>query len=456
VTKTGDGGGRVAIVGGGLAGIAAALPCADAGAHVTLLEVRPRLGGAAYSFERDGLRLDNGQHVFLRCCTDYVALLERLGSRPLTTLQRRLDIPVIAPGGRIGRLRRSALPAPLHLAGALARYPHLGPADRARAGRAALALRRLDPADPRLDGRTFGDWLAAHGQRPRAIDALWDLIARPTLNLPAHQASLAQAVQVFRTGLLSAADAGDIGWAAAPLGDVHDVAARRALAAAGVDVRLRWRAERIAQTGPRTWSVAGQGQAVEADAVVVAVPHDRLAALLPPGALAAPGNLRALGASPIVNLHVAYDRPVMDLAFAAGVGTPVQFVFDRTRSSGLERGQLLAVSLSAAGAEMEQRPEELRARYLPALAELFPAARAAKVERFVVTREHAATFRAAPGSAALRPPTETLLSGLALAGAHTATGWPATMEGAVRSGHAAARSVLATVAAARADEAVAA
>ena len=169
---------RVAIVGGGLAGITAALDCAAAGARVTLLEVRPQLGGAAYSFERDGLRLDNGQHVFLRCCTAYTALLDRLGSRALTTMQPRLDIPVLAPGGRVARLRRSGLPAPLHLGGALARYSHLTPADRARAVRAALALRRLDPEDPRLDQRTFGAWLSEHGQRPAAVEALWDLIAR--------------------------------------------------------------------------------------------------------------------------------------------------------------------------------------------------------------------------------------------------------------------------------------
>jgi squalene-associated FAD-dependent desaturase len=457
----GDGGGGlamsvgpVAIVGGGLAGITAALDCAAAGARVTLLEVRPRLGGAAYSFERDGLRLDNGQHVFLRCCTAYIALLDRLGSRPLTTMQRRLDIPVLAPGGRVARLRRSGLPAPLHLGGALARYTHLGLADRARAASAALAMRRLDPEDPALDERSFGDWLAEHGQRPAAIDALWDLIARPTLNVTAGEASLAQAAQVFRTGLLTRASAGDVGWARAPLGDVHDGPARRALDAAGVGVRLRWRAERIVATGG--FAVEGSGERVAADAVVVAVPHDRLADLLPPGALAAPERLADLGTSPIINLHIAYDRRVMSLPFVATVRSPVQFVFDRTDSSGLQRGQLLAVSLSAADEDMQRRPEELRARYLPALAELFPAARAASVERFVVTREHAATFRAAPGAKALRPVARTLVPGLALAGAHTTTGWPATMEGAVRSGHTAADEVLGFLARPRERQAVAA
>jgi len=446
---------RVAVVGGGLAGITAALDCAAAGAKVTLLEVRPRLGGAAYSFERDELRLDNGQHVFLRCCTAYIGLLDRLGSRGLTTLQRRLDIPVLAPGGRVARLKRTALPAPLHLGNALIGYSHLSPADRARAIYAALALRRLDPADPRLDQRTFGSWLAEHGQRPEAIEALWDLIARPTLNVVAAEASLAQAAQVFRTGLLTSASAGDVGWARAPLGDVHDGPARRALDAAGADVRLRWRAERVARAGT-AWTVEGGGERVAADAVVVAVPHDRLADLLPAGALDAPERLAGLGTSPIINLHIAYDRRVMDVPFTATVRSPVQFVFDRTDSSGLAKGQLLAVSLSAADEDMQRRPDELRARYLPALAALFPAAHAATVERFVVTREHAATFRAAPGAIALRPSARTRLPGLALAGAHTTTGWPATMEGAVRSGHTAANEVLSLLARPRQRQAVAA
>jgi uncharacterized protein with NAD-binding domain and iron-sulfur cluster len=178
--------------------------------------------------------------------------------------------------------------------------------------------------------------------------------------------------------------------------------------------------------------------------------------MLPAGALADPGRLRDLGTSPIVNLHVGYDRRVMELPVVATVRSPVQFVFDRTESSGLSRGQLLAVSLSAADEDIARRPEELRARFLPALAALFPAARSAVVERFVVTREPAATFRAAPGVAGLRPGAATALPGLALAGAHTATGWPATMEGAVRSGHAAAHEVLTTLTRSRPREVLAA
>src|SRR5262249_29260541 len=162
-------------------GLAAALSCADGGAAVTLVEARPRLGGATFSFRREGLSVDNGQHVFLRCCTAYLDFLRRIGAEGLATLQDRLAIPVIPPGGPVGWLRRSALPAPLHLVRALASYPFLDRSARWRVARAALALGRMDPADPALDGRTFGSWLEEHRQPPQAVEALWNLIALPTL-----------------------------------------------------------------------------------------------------------------------------------------------------------------------------------------------------------------------------------------------------------------------------------
>lgn len=451
--RTGAGGGaggrRVAVVGGGLAGIVAALDCADAGAEVTLLEVRRRLGGAACSFAREGLVMDNGQHVFLRCCTAYRALLDRLGSASLTTLQPRLEIPVLKPGARPVTLRRGALPAPAQLAGALARYPHLTLAERLGAARAALALMRLRRSaagrrELARDDETFGGWLARHGQGPRAVAALWDLIALPTLNLPAAQASLALSAFVFETGLLSGADAGDVGFHDATLGQIVDEPARRALTAAGVDVRLGYGVEQLLRAGGafELHGRAGTG-AVAADTIVVALPHARAARLLAPLLGDAARAWEGLGSSPIVNLHVVYDRTVMDGHFAAGVGTPVQYLFDRTRAGGAPAGtQYLAVSLSGAEREMAMSVPELRARYLPALAELLPRARQASVELFVATREHAATFRAAPGVGALRPGPATPIPGLVLAGSWTATGWPATLESAVISGHAAARAAL--------------
>jgi squalene-associated FAD-dependent desaturase len=457
------------VIGGGLAGIAAALDCAEAGARVTLVEVRRRLGGAAYSFERDGLRLDNGQHVFLRCCVAYRSLLQRLGSTQRVFLQPRLEIPVLKPGARTATLRRGGLPGPLHLAGALARYPHLTLAQRLGVARAALALTRLRSDDPALEEMTFGAWLAEHGQGPEAVAALWDLVALPTLNLPAAQASLGLGAFVFRTGLLSGADAGDIGFHVAPLGETIGEPAAHALARAGVEVRLGWRAQRLLRiadglevrgqggvsTGGKSGAGEGEhgddaagagdrgGEGLSAEAAIVAIPHARAAALLEPLLPQLAARLQGIGHSPIVNLHVVYDRHVCDLPFAAGVGTPVQYLFDRTVAAGAPAGcQYLAISLSGAEREMSMSVDALRERYLPALCELLPRARAAKVESFLATREHAATFRAAPGVAALRPGPETAVKGLVLAGAWTDTGWPATLEGAVLSGHAAASTAL--------------
>jgi squalene-associated FAD-dependent desaturase len=461
---------RVVVIGGGLAGITAALDCAAGGAHVRLVEVRRRLGGAAYSFERQGLEMDNGQHVFLRCCLAYRALLTRLGSERRVSIQPRLEIPVLKPGAPAVRLRRGALPAPFHLAGSLLRYRYLSLPQRLGAARAAFALMRLSPELGRLDEQTFGEWLARHGQGSDAVRTLWDLIALPTLNLPAAEASLELGAFVFRTGLLSGADAGDIGFHARTLGETIGDPALRALEQAGVEVTLGWRAERLERTVGGLEVHRREGRAgmdpdgldlaedlpadstglltdgLSAEAVIVAVPHARAAALLEPLIPDVAGRLRALGSSPIVNLHILYDRPVCEEPFAAGVDTPVQYLFDRTAAAGAPAGsQYLAVSLSGAQREMRMSVDALRERYLPALEQLLPRARGARVECFVASREHAATFRAAPGVRALRPGPRTSIAGLVLAGAWTDTGWPATLEGAVLSGHAAAEAALTTL-----------
>ena len=429
---------RIVVIGGGLAGITAALDCAERGCEVTLAEVRPRLGGAAYSFERDGLELDNGQHVFLRCCTAYRALLERIGGDGGVSIQPRLEIPVLAPGRPTVTLRRNGLPAPGHLGGALLRYSHLPLRERIGAARAALALGRVDVT---RDDQTLGAWLAAHGQSDAAIAKLWDLIALPTLNVPAREGSLGLGAFVFQEGLLSSAGAGDVGIHDAPLSDIVGRPAARALEQAGVAVKLRWRAVAVESGGDR-FIVRGESEELPADGVVLSVQHYRAGALVPEDLHEGAAWAEGLGSSPIVNLHVVYDRHVLDHRFAAGVDTPVQYVFDRTPPSWSDGRQYVAVSLSAADAESSLRSQELAERYVPALAELLPRAAQAEVLRFAVTREHAATFRAVPGTAALRPGAETAIPGFALAGAWTATGWPATLEGAVRSGHAAAAALL--------------
>ena len=426
-------GARVAVVGGGLAGIAAALDLADAGASVTLYEARSRLGGATYSVRRKGHWIDNGQHVLLRCCTAYRALLARLGVEQLVPIQPRLRIPILREGGRPAFLERAPLPAPLHLVQTLLRYPLLERHERVRAVLAASALRSLDPADRALDVQSFGAWLGAHGQSKRAIAELWDLITVPTLNLPAGDASLMLATMVFRTGMLDAADASDIGVPTVPLQRLHGEAAKAAFAEAGV---------RLAISSP-VRSVDGsrvllEDDGEEVDAAVVAVPHDAVTELLPADAVDADALAR-LGASPIVNLHVHFDRRVLDEPFAAAESkSPLQWLFDRTDSSGASEGQLVSVSLSSAAQDISFSLAKLRERYLPALHRLLPAARNAEIVDFTATREPRATFRAGPGTARLRPGAHTRVPGVYLAGAWTDTGWPATMESAVRSGLAAA------------------
>ncbi|WP_042375063.1 hydroxysqualene dehydroxylase HpnE [Streptacidiphilus neutrinimicus] len=444
--------GSALVIGGGLAGITAALRLADAGLQVTLAEARPRLGGLAFSFQRGALTVDNGQHVFLRCCTAYRGLLQRLGVRDEVMIQPRLDVPVRDVNtGRQGSISRDPLPVPLHLGRGLLRYPHLSLAERAATGRAALALQRLDLDDPALDRRSFADWLREHGQSARAVEALWDLVGVATLNATAEESSLALAAMVFKTGLLTDPGASDIGFARVPLGRIHDDMARAALDRVGVRVLLRARAAEITPGPEGRHEVQLEGERLDGgaetlrdlDAVVLAVPQDAAHDLLPPGSLDEPEALLKIGYAPILNVHVVYDRPVLDGPFLAALGSPIQWVFDRTAHSGLRGpGQYVALSQSAVQTEIDEPVAVLRQRYLPALERLLPRAREAEVTEFFVTRERTATFAPTPGNGALRPGPATGTPGVHLAGAWTATGWPATMESAVRSGTAAARNVL--------------
>jgi squalene-associated FAD-dependent desaturase len=459
---------RVVVIGGGLAGITAAIGLRDAGVAVTLLESRPRLGGAASSYARAGMMIDNGQHVFLRCCSSYQDLLARLGVTGQVAIQDRFDVTVLSGTGSSGtgprpaRLRRSGLPSPLHLAGALAGYPLLSLAERARVGRAALAFRFADPASPDLDRQRLGDWLAARGQGEPARRRLWDLFIISALNIGGDDASAGLAATVIKTALLGRRDAADIGMAKVPQGRLHAEATADLLARLGAEVRLGARAagiERLAGGGFRislsrgdiateetsltgtgtTEPATAAGQSILADGVVLAVPASQAARLASSAGVATAPAWDELGSSPIVNVHVIYDRQVMKLPFVAAVDSPVQWVFDKTRQSGLQAGQYLAVSLSAADDFVDMPTAALRQLFVPALEQLLPAAAGAGITDFFVTRERRATFRQAPGSGALRPGAATSVPGLVLAGAWTNTGWPDTMEGAVRSGHNAAQ-----------------
>jgi monoamine oxidase len=257
------------------------------------------------------------------------------------------------------------------------------------------------------------------------------------------------AATVIKTALLGARDAADIGMAKVPLGRLHADATAELLARLGARVRLGARAasiERLADGGFRV-NLSRDGDAdasqpggppIGADAVVLAVPADQAARLAVTAGVTNASAWPGLGYSPILNAHVSYDRRVTDLPFAAAVDSPVQWVFDKTSQAGVQSGQYLAVSISAADDLIDAPTADLRKLFLPALEQLFPAAAGAEVNDFFVTRERRATFRQGPGSGGLRPGSATSVPGLALAGAWTSTGWPDTMEGAVRSGHEAA------------------
>ena len=439
---------HVVVIGGGLAGLQAAVHCADAGGRVTVLEARSRLGGATWSkFHRGlGFEIDNGQHVFMRCCEQYLAFLDRLGVRDSVQMQSRLAVPVRRPGERPAWIRRDRLPAPAHLARSILTYRPLSVRARIHAARTARAISKLDPGDPGLDLYSVGDWLAEQGESEQTIEHFWELLIRSTLNLRARDASLALATKVLRTGFLDRADGADIGWSNLPLAKLHAEPALRILQEAGARIHLKTPVDTIESGIDGRSAVWSKGHRFEADAVILAVPHEAAGGLLPTADGRDPSESSTLGRSSIVNLHVVFDRPVMDLPFVAGLDSELQWVFDRTKTSGLEHGQYLTVSLSDGDQYVGLSTNELRAIFVPAFAELFPEARRARVGNFVVTVERAATFRQAPGSRCFRLPPGRVADGLFLAGAWTDTGWPATMEGAVASGRQAASEAMKSLA----------
>ena len=471
---------RVTVLGGGLAGIAAALEAADLGASVTLLERTNRLGGMTWSFQRNGLNMDNGQHVFLGCCSEYQRFLRRIGSDRDVVGPMPLDVPVVSESPRaeagfahsptVSRLRRRDLPVPFHLAGSLLGYSHISIPARLALGRGLAAIAALRADDPGLDAINFGDWLSAHGQSSEAIEAVWDLITVPTVNLPCTETSLAVAVQVFKTGLLAGRSSCDIGWSNVPLGVLHGERSQKALEAAGVRTHFATRVRHLARREHEEgWSVETDRGAFDADAVVVCVPNDEAASLVPESAAPQRRRWSELGFSAVIDVHLVFDRTITEWPVMAALHSPVQWVFDRSVASGLRAegdtraatsadstvtrrprtlgpdangAQYLAVSLSAADRLLGEKPERIVELISGALRRLLPDAREAILVDSVVTKERRATFRASPGSRTMRARTATNDSSLTLGGAWTDTGWPATMEGAVRSGFAAARALV--------------
>ena len=401
---------KVAVVGGGLAGLAAALELADGGAEVTVLEARPTLGGAVQTLpERPGEPMpppDNGQHIALGCFTEYLGFLERIGERG-SYVRRPLALPVVAENSNTAEIRPS-LPA-------LLSYAHLPLRDRVRIP-VVTARCRSARARP---GETFGHLLRRLGTSDAAVERFWDVFIRPALNLRADEADAEAGLFTVRTALLGRRGSADLILPARPLGAMHGDAAGRALEEAGATVRLGERVESLDE--------------LDADAVVVAVPPRESARLL-----AEPEP--DLEDSPIVSVHLWFDRTLLATPLAALLGSDAHWIFDRGVLTGREpeRGQYLTVVSSGVPELLEVRGRALVERLVAQLTErLGPA----ELLWSRVSREPYATIALRPGT--VRAGVETGRPQVARAGAWTDTGWPATMESAVRSGRTAAAQVLA-------------
>jgi squalene-associated FAD-dependent desaturase len=410
---------KAVVVGGGLAGLAAALDLVDAGANVTVLEARPTLGGAVQTLpERDGDPQpppDNGQHIALGCFTEYLRFLDRIGEGG-SVVRKRLALPVIAEDGSVGEIR----PSPA----ALLRYRHLAMRDRLAL---PLVLARLRTAKTR-DNETFGALLRRLGASDAAIDRFWDVFIRPALNLRTDEASAEAGLFTVRTALLGPRANADLILPVQPLGAMHGDAAGRMLEAAGVTVQTE---ARVVAIGDNVATLS-DGTEIAADSIVVAVPPRESARLLDEDD---PG----LEDSPIVSVHLWLDRPLLRTPLAALLASDAHWIFDRGALTGHEpaRGQYLTVVSSGVPELLEIRGRELVDRIAGQLTDrLGPA----ELLWSRVSREPYATVALRPG--AVRSGAATGRPGVVRAGAWTDTGWPATMESAVRSGRAAAAHVL--------------
>jgi squalene-associated FAD-dependent desaturase len=395
---------KVAVVGGGLAGLSAALDLVDAGHEVALYEARPTLGGAVQTLpRREGdpePPPDNGQHIALACFTEYVRFLYRIGEQG-SVWRLPLALPVIDEHGRSAVIKPSAF--------ALLRYRHVRFGDRVRILTALARWREVSAV-------TFADALRARGQSQAAIDRFWDVFIRPALNLRAEEASAQAGDFTVETALLAGRDASDLLLPMRPLGAMHGEAAGKALEEAGASVRTGARVEDLDE--------------LEADAIVVAAPPSESARLL--------GELDPqLEHSPIVSVHLLFDRALLQAPLVALLASPAHWVFNRGVLTGGRQEYLTVVSSGA------PELEALRGRELVDLIADAVTERLGHAELVWsrVSREPNATIAVRPGSEAQRPGPQTSKPNVVRAGAWTATGWPATMEGAIRSGRAAARAV---------------
>ncbi len=440
---------HVVVIGGGLAGLATSVSLVDRGLRITLLESRPRLGGRASSFSDPvtGELVDNCQHVSMVCCTNLADFCSRVGVSAL--FRRERDVVFLSPEGKVSRLQAGSLPAPLHLAGSFLKANYLSWTEKFRV---AYALACLPHSRGDRPGESFGAWLERHGQTPRVMERYWGTVLVSALNERLDRMDVGHARKVFIDGFLRDREGFQMELPLVPLGDLYGLRLERWLADKGVTVRLTTGVRSVEgdDEGAVSQVVLRNGEPIPADFVVLSVPFDRVRDLISETASAhipTLANLGTLESSPITGVHLWFDRPVCPFDHVVTLGRLTQWVFNHTAIQGrrpgdAESGQYLQLVISASYDLVSKGKEEIRDAVLEDLRAIWPAAGEANLLRWWVVTEHGATFAARPGVDALRPPQRTGVEGLFLAGDWTATGWPATMEGAVRSGYLAAEGVL--------------
>ncbi|HLJ94874.1 MAG TPA: hydroxysqualene dehydroxylase HpnE [Gemmataceae bacterium] len=430
----------VVIIGGGLAGLAAATALAPYGFEITVLEARGRLGGRAGSFHdtASGQLIDTCQHVSMGCCTNFAHFCRTVGIEHF--LQPQPCLNFITPDGRQSRFRADPLPPPFHLARSFWAVHYLSLQEKLRIAWGLTCLQRTSPdADP-----PFRAWLTAHRQTPRTVDRFWGVVLTSALNETPERIGLQYARKVFVDGFLRHRRGFEVSLPSVPLGRLYGEELRRALDENRVRLRLNCAAKILAASERHVDHLELRtGEVLQADWYLAAVPFERVLDLLP----AEVGEshpvfrgLKQLESSPITSVHLWYDQPILHLPHVVLVDCVGQWLFNRGEVAPGEHYVQVVVSASRQFRGLGH--DEVERRIVRELAELFPRAVPAALRRARVVTEHGATFSAVPGVDQWRPGQVSPLSNLLLAGDWTATGWPATMEGAVRSGYLAAEAVL--------------